>query len=310
MKNGMETGNGKGDDSVDTKKYEAMVTAVKEGSFTRAADILGYTQSGLTHMMNALEAEVGFRLLERGHFGIRLTPDGERIMPLIDRFLETAEQLSEEIRSIRDQADEMISIGAYASIAAFWLPQILDRFRGEYPNVQVTVRDGSREKLYADVAAGRCDLAFTSAPRGESVEWYPLHEDPLLALLPKSAYAQQFERFAVENYAGTEFLMPAFGNADDIMSLFARHNVRPEILTTMTSNQALISMVAHGLGVSMLSELTIRGYEQSVCALPLVPPYARTLGVITRKNAIPKPAINRLIGCAHEVISELYAAED
>ena len=295
---------------MDTKKFEAMVTAVTQGSFTRAADMLGYTQSGLTHMMNALEAEVGFRLLERGHFGIRLTPDGERIMPLIGRFLEASDQLSEEIRAINDQANVLISVGAFASIATHWLPAILDRFRSEYPNVQVTVQDGPRDRLFADVIAGRIDLAFTSVPKGESVDWYPLHEDPLLALLPKTAYAERYEKFAVEDYAGTEFLMPAFGNAADILDVLNSHNVHPEILTTMTSNQALISMVAHGLGVSMLSELTIRGYEQSVCALPLSPAYARTLGIITRKNAIPKPTVARLIACAHEVIDELYTGKD
>ena len=289
---------------MDTKKFEAMVTAVKEGSFTRAADLLGYTQSGLTHMMNALEAEVGFRLLERGHFGIRLTPDGERVMPLINRFLAAAEELSEEIRSINDQANETIVIGAYASIATHWLPQILDKFRGESPNVQVTVYDGSRERLYSDVISGRCDMAFTSAPRGEAVDWLPLHEDQLLALLPKNTYAEHYEKFAVERYAGTEFLMPAFGNAEDIVAVLNAHNVHPDIMTTMTSNQALISMVAHGLGVSMLSELTIRGYEQSVCALPLSPPYARELGIITRKSAIPKPSVARLIACAVEVVAE------
>ena len=291
---------------MDTKKYEAMVTAVHEGSFTRAADLLGYTQSGLTHMMNALEGEVGFRLLERGHFGIRLTPDGARIMPLIHQFLEASDRLSEEIRAINDQANVLISVGAFASIATHWLPAILDRFRSEYPNVQVTVQDGPRDRLFADVIAGRFDLAFTSVPKGENVDWYPLHEDPLLALLPKTAYGERYEKFAVEDYAGTEFLMPAFGNAADILAVLNSHNVHPEILTTMTSNQALISMVAHGLGVSMLSELSIRGYEQSVCALPLSPAYARTLGIITRKNAIPKPTVARLIACAHEVIGELY----
>ena len=90
---------------MDTKKFEAMVTAVTQGSFTRAADMLGYTQSGLTHMMNALEGEVGFRLLERGHFGIRLTPDGARIMPLIHQFLEASDRLSEEIRAIKAKID-------------------------------------------------------------------------------------------------------------------------------------------------------------------------------------------------------------
>ena len=291
---------------MDTKKFEAMVTAVTQGSFTRAADMLGYTQSGLTHMMNALEGEVGFRLLERGHFGIRLTPDGARIMPLIHQFLEASDRLSEEIRASNDQANVLISVGAFASIATHWLPAILDRFRSEYPNVQVTVQDGPRDRLFADVIAGRFDLAFTSVPKGENVDWYPLHEDPLLALLPKTAYGERYEKFAVEDYAGTEFLMPAFGNAADILAVLNSHNVHPEILTTMTSNQALISMVAHGLGVSMLSELSIRGYEQSVCALPLSPAYARTLGIITRKNAIPKPTVARLIACAHEVIGELY----
>ena len=291
---------------MDTKKFEAMVTAVTQGSFTRAADMLGYTQSGLTHMMNALEGEVGFRLLERGHFGIRLTPDGARIMPLIHQFLEASDRLSEEIRAINDQANVLISVGAFASIATHWLPAILDRFRSEYPNVQVTVQDGPRDRLFADVIAGRFDLAFTSVPKGENVDWHPLHEDPLLALLPKTAYGERYEKFAVEDYAGTEFLMPAFGNAADILAVLNSHNVHPEILTTMTSNQALISMVAHGLGVSMLSELSIRGYEQSVCALPLSPAYARTLGIITRKNAIPKPTVARLIACAHEVIGELY----
>ncbi len=294
---------------MDTKKFEAMVTAVTQGSFTRAADMLGYTQSGLTHMMNALEGEVGFRLLERGHFGIRLTPDGARIMPLIHQFLEASDRLSEEIRAINDQANVLISVGAFASIATHWLPAILDRFRSEYPNVQVTVQDGPRDRLFADVIAGRFDLAFTSVPKGENVDWYPLHEDPLLALLPKTAYGERYEKFAVEDYAGTEFLMPAFGNAADILAVLNSHNVHPEILTTMTSNQALISMVAHGLGVSMLSELSIRGYEQSVCALPLSPAYARTLGIITRKNAIPKPTVARLIACAHEVIGELYGEE-
>ena len=295
---------------MDTKKFEAMVTAVTQGSFTRAADMLGYTQSGLTHMMNALEGEVGFRLLERGHFGIRLTPDGARIMPLIHQFLEASDRLSEEIRAINDQANVLISVGAFASIATHWLPAILDRFRSEYPNVQVTVQDGPRDRLFADVIAGRFDLAFTSVPKGENVDWYPLHEDPLLALLPKTAYGERYEKFAVEDYAGTEFLMPAFGNAADILAVLNSHNVHPEILTTMTSNQALISMVAHGLGVSMLSELSIRGYEQSVCALPLSPAYARTLGIITRKNAIPKPTVARLIACAHEVIGELYGEKD
>ena len=66
---------------MESKKLEALLMAVDLGSFTKAAEVMGYTQSGLTHMMNSLEREVGFTLLERGRGGVRLTKDGERVAP-------------------------------------------------------------------------------------------------------------------------------------------------------------------------------------------------------------------------------------
>ncbi len=60
---------------MESKKLEALMMSVDLGSFTRAAEVLGYTQSGLTHMMNSLEKEIGVPLLERGRSGVRLTPE-------------------------------------------------------------------------------------------------------------------------------------------------------------------------------------------------------------------------------------------
>lgn len=291
---------------MDTKKYEAMVTSIQQGSFTRAADLLGYTQSGLTHMMNALETEVGFQLLQRGHFGIRLTSDGERLMPMITEFLRSAERLKEEIRAINDQANETITVGSYSSIASHWLPAILDAFRKNFPKVQVNIHEESRPQLFQAVQSGRFDMAFTSAPTEEHVDWHPLHDDPLLALLPKNTHLQSGQRFAVENYAGLQFLMPSDGYDIDILEVLNTHHIRPEIMTTSVSDPAIISMVAHGLGVSMLSELSIRGYEESVCAMPLSPGYSRHLGIIVRKNAIMKPTMVKFIECARNTVRNLY----
>ena len=79
---------------MDTKKLEALAAAVEYGSFTRAAENLGYTQSGLTHMMNSLEKDIGFPVLLRGRQGVRLTPAGERIFPLIRNLLDADEALA------------------------------------------------------------------------------------------------------------------------------------------------------------------------------------------------------------------------
>lgn len=291
---------------MDTKKYEAMVVSIEQGSFTRAAEALGYTQSGLTHMMNSLEAEVGFQLLERGHFGIRLTPEGEQLLPMIQDFLASSARLRDTIHAINQDSSGTISIGTYSSIASHWLPVILDAFRKVCPDVHITVQDESRPQLFAGVQSGRFDLAFTSAPRDENVDWIPLHDDPLMALLPKSASTPPNQKFAVENYEGMQFLMPAFGYDTDILTVLNSHNVKANIQNTSVSDPAIISMVSHGLGVSMLSELCIRGYEESVSILPLMPHYSRHLGIILRKNAIIKPVVSKLIECAGHTIQALY----
>lgn len=105
---------------MDTKKLEALAAAVEYGSFTRAAENLGYTQSGLTHMMNSLEKDIGFPVLLRGRQGVRLTPAGERIFPLIRNLLVADEALGREIGRINTNREETVRIAAYSSIAIHW----------------------------------------------------------------------------------------------------------------------------------------------------------------------------------------------
>lgn len=89
---------------MESKKLEALLMAVDLGSFTKAAEVMGYTQSGLTHMMNSLEREVGFTLLERGRGGVRLTKDGERVAPPSANFCRPTRGLTARSRRWRPRA--------------------------------------------------------------------------------------------------------------------------------------------------------------------------------------------------------------
>ena len=121
-------------------KYKVLLSAVDMGSFSAAAAKLGYTQSGLTHMMNALESELGFPVLQRGHFGVKLTAAGERIIPRIRQLVMCEDALANEIELIKSFDDTVIRIGAYSSIAAMWLPMIVERFNREYPDITVNIQ--------------------------------------------------------------------------------------------------------------------------------------------------------------------------
>ena len=125
---------------MESKKLEALLMAVDLGSFTKAAEVMGYTQSGLTHMMNSLEREVGFTLLERGRGGVRLTKDGERVAPAIREFLQANARLDSTIAQVASSRSEVIRVSAFASMAMHWLPSIIRRFREERPDVDVDIR--------------------------------------------------------------------------------------------------------------------------------------------------------------------------
>lgn len=151
---------------MDTKKLEALAAAVEYGSFTRAAENLGYTQSGLTHMMNSLEKDIGFPVLLRGRQGVRLTPAGERIFPLIRNLLDADEALGREIGRINTNREETVRIAAYSSIAIHWLPEVIQQFRHNHPGVDVEIRMGNIEDVFRWVSEDKMDLGFASRQEG------------------------------------------------------------------------------------------------------------------------------------------------
>ena len=72
---------------MDSKKLEILMTAIDLGSFSKASEVVGYTQSGLTHMVDSLERDIGLTLVRRDHNGITLTKEGETLIPSIREFL-------------------------------------------------------------------------------------------------------------------------------------------------------------------------------------------------------------------------------
>ena len=111
--------------------------------------------------------------------------------------------------------------------------------------------------------------------------------------------------FPVEDFDGREFLMPSMGFNLDIMRVLNRHGVTPLIRTTQVSDSVIISMVEHGLGVSMLSCLVLQGRQDDVQALPLAPRAVRELGIASRPRRDLRPMVRRFIAEAEEMIEKM-----
>lgn len=291
---------------MESKKLEALLMAVDLGSFTKAAEVLGYTQSGLTHMMNSLEKEVGFTLLERGRSGVRLTEEGERIAPAVREFLQANARLDSVIEQVASSRTEIIRVSAYASIAMHWLPGIIQRFREECPDVDVDIRMADHVDVpYELLAQGKMDAILVSPQDEGQYEWVHLADDPMFAVLPKDFDTQGMTAFPLAAFEARDFIMPSQGFDKDIMRIFNRIGVKPHILPTWVDDPTVINMVSHGLGVSMMTELTVRGRTDGVKLLPVEPASSRELGLAVRSLDAASDGLRHFIDCTKRVVAEM-----
>lgn len=291
---------------MESKKLEALLMAVDLGSFTKAAEVLGYTQSGLTHMMNSLEKEVGFTLLERGRSGVRLTEEGERIAPAVREFLQANARLDSVIEQVASSRTEIIRVSAYASIAMHWLPGIIQRFREECPDVDVDIRMADHVDVpYELLTQGKMDAILVSPQDEGQYEWVHLADDPMFAVLPRDFDTQGMTAFPLAAFEARDFIMPSQGFDKDIMRIFNRIGVKPHILPTWVDDPTVISMVSHGLGVSMMTELTVRGRTDGVKLLPVEPASSRELGLAVRSLDAASDGLRHFIDCTKRVVAEM-----
>lgn len=290
---------------MDSKKLEILVTAADLGSFTKASEVVGYTQSGLTHMMDALEKEIGFPLLQRSHSGIQLTDQGQQLMPAIREFLRANANLENQIQSIAQQKMDVIRIAAYASIAMQWMPEILYRFRRLCPEVNVDLRmvDHALEPFEL-LENGKTDVIFASRQNYSCCDWVPLYQEKMLAILPRD-YPLQQEVFYLRDFAGQDFIMPYGKFENDVNAALEPVGIRLNAQQSRVDDETVIRMVGKGLGVSMMTELMIRGRTDDVQCVPVYPPAIRELGMGTHIRKQETDSIRKLKNCVMQFVQEL-----
>ncbi len=158
---------------MDQNKRVALLTAIDLGNLTRAAEQLGYTQSGLSYVIKTLETELGFPLLLRSRSGVRPTKECQRVLPLLRELDKKSRQLEQEAADIRGLAVGTVSLATFPSISRFWLPEILRDFAQLYPGITVSIREGNQEEQCEWLWEGSVELAFCSYHEDLQTQWIP-----------------------------------------------------------------------------------------------------------------------------------------
>ncbi len=272
------------------KKYETLMKVVELGSLTRAAEALGFTQSGISHTINSLESEFGFPLLVRSRSGVSLTEDGMRILPAVRSILNGSEQLSQIVSSINGLTRGTVRIGAFTSVAVHWLPGMIKEFSRDYPDIEIKLLNGDYYDVAGWLISGQADVGFVAYPEDVDCLCIPLREDRLMAVLP-TAHPLAGNRFFPLSEAAKEPFISLLPESDhDARRALEAAGIVPNVKYYTKDDYAIIAMVENGLGVAIMPELLLMGHSDKVVTLPLDPPSKRVISLALGEAGSGSPA--------------------
>lgn len=209
-------------------RYRALLKVVEVGSYTHAAEILGYTQPALSQMIASLEREIGITLLYRSRYGVRLTPEGERLLPTIEKTVQKYEDLRRMEDEIRGLDSGIVRIGTVSSVSCHWLPGIVRKFWAKYPNVQLVLHQGDYTSICDWVQTGTVDFGFVNPAAARGLETQTLQTDPFVAVLPKDHPLAQKPSVSLQELAAEPYLLLEEGCYSEPLEAFRKAGVTPQ----------------------------------------------------------------------------------
>lgn len=277
------------------QKYMAFVKTVEYGSFTKAAEILNYSQSGISRMINDLEKEWRVVLLERGKSGVKLTSDGTKLLPHAQSVCREYEKLQMEVDELNGLQSGLIRIGTFSSVATHWLPNIIKEFQKTYPNIDYELLLGDYTEIENWISEGRVDCGFLRLPTCSSFETIFLEQDRLLAVLPENHALTNLDKVPVAALCDEPFMLLEKGAKTEISEIFARCNLTPNLHFITWDDYAIMSMVENGLGISILPELILKRVPYRIIAKELDVPAYRKIGIALRSKKTASLAVRRFL---------------
>ncbi len=277
------------------QKYMSFVWTVEYGSFTKAAEKLHYSQSGISRMIADLEKEWNVILLERIKGGVKLTSDGLKLLPYAKRLVVEYDRLQMQVDELNGLKSGLIRIGTFSSVATHWLPNIIKEFQKDYPHIDYELLLGDYDEIEEWILEGRVDCGFLRLPTHSEFETIFLEQDKLMAIIPENHPLANCEKFPIGALCDEPFMLLEKGAKAEISEIFEKYNLTPKVHFTTWDDYAIMSMVESGLGISILPQLILKRIPYKIVAKELEVPAYRNIGLALRSKKLASLAVKRFI---------------
>ena len=275
--------------------YQVFKTVAEQGSFRKAADILGLTPSAISHAISAMEGELGFTVLNRSKNGVTLTNYGEHLLPYVNAVLNSDESLQQAVSEFNGLKRGKVKLGCFSSVCTNWLPDIMRSFQKKYPDIEIEVFQGTYDDVVYWLKNGVVDLGFLSTSSAKDIPIEPLWRDPLLCIVPKGMQKQKESDFMdIEEMQNHQFVTQRESTDADIQNFLKENSLNVQSNYHVVDDLSTIAMVANGFGICLMPQMVMRDIPYEVDCYPVQPYAERVIGLATLPPEFMAPAVRSM----------------
>lgn len=270
--------------------YQVLKTVADQGSFRKAAELLGLTPSAVSHAVSSMEKELGFFVFNRGKNGVMLTNYGERLLPYVNAVLNSDESLQQAVAEFNGLKQGRIKIGCFSSVCTNWMPELIHAFAKSYPAIEMEIFQGTYDDVSYWIKNGVVDVGFLSVSSAGEIPIVPLYKDPLLCVVPKGLRTRQ-GRMEVEELREYQFVTQRESTDADIQNFMKERDLNVTSNYHVVDDLSTVAMVAHGFGICLMPEMVMQDIPYEVDCFHLKEDAYRIIGLAALDFEAMAPAV-------------------
>ena len=290
---------------METRSLQVFLSVADTLNFSRSSEALHMSVSAVSRTIQRLEDEVGQPLLERDKRSVRLTSEGRTFREYARQAVAEWQQVKRQLGRDHELAGE---VSLFCSVTASYrvLLPILEAFRLSHPAVEIMLHTGDQADGISRVLDGQDDLAVSGRPDQlpDRLAFLPLRESPVRFCMPTIDCVVRRQMLsgnpAAHDFDWSEvpFIIPERGVTHDMLQdWFRQMGIRPRIYAQVAGHEAIVAMVALGLGIGIAPELVVNasGMNERVAFIDVFSPLpALTIGLSSLRQRLSSPLVKSL----------------
>lgn len=259
---------------MELRQLEYFIAVAEEANFTRAAERVRISQSGVSAQIRQLERELGAELFDRSSRIARLTPAGEAAIGPARNALAAVGAVGQAVDDVGGLVRGRLSIGMVIGCTITPLFAAIEKFRISYPGIEISVQEANSDQLADDVLGGDLDVAIvgTAGPVGDGLRASVIVSEGLVALVPPGHHLADRGRIKVSDLAGEAIVAMPIGTGIRAVldTACAAADFSPHVAIEASAGDAVLECSARGLGIGILSESMGSDHRGRVKVIPIV----------------------------------------